>query len=169
MLLSVPPRMLLPIVVLLLVTLQATKSSAQTCTFYHSSGRLTCGPNACTAVRTNSLLPAGHYLIGSSSNTWFNLYPYSGGNYWDYHSGVPGLGCRAGFAIHSGSYSKGCITVTDSPCMARIASYLSRRPLNSITVNECNDCFGPNCLFGRCRCGIGTLRRSYIGSLYVYN
>ena len=160
--------MLLPIAVLLLVTLQAIESSAQTCTFSRSSGHLTCGGYTCSAVRADNLLPSGHYRIGSSSSTWFKLYPYSGGNYWDYHSGVPGLQCRAGFAIHGGGYSEGCITVTSPSCMDQIASYLHRQRSTSFTVNECNACsLSPNCFWGRCWCGVGTLNRVYIGSLYV--
>lgn len=160
--------MLLPIAVLLLVTLQATESSAQTCTFSRSSGQLRCGRYTCTAVRTNDLLPPGYYRIGPQSSIWFQLFPYSGGNYWDYHSGVPGLNCRGGFAIHSGTYSEGCITVTSS-CMAQIASYLNSQHLSPFTVNQCNACPGFNCWWSRCRCGIGTLNKSYLGSLRVTN
>ena len=44
---------------------------------------------------------------------WFKLYRQRvSGGYWDYHTKVPELGCHGGFAIHPGSYSEGCITVT---------------------------------------------------------
>lgn len=174
--------MLLPIAVLLLVTLQVTESSAETCTFSRSSAQITCGSISCTAVRpgwlfsfTSDLLPPGHYRIGpvyypyksGERRTWYDLYPYSDGNYWDYHSGVPRLDCRRGFALHNGERSRGCITLTDT-CMGDIANYLNQLPSNDFTVNQCNACFGYNCWGSRCRCGVGTLTASYIGTLYVY-
>ena len=178
-------NMLLALATVLFVLLQATESSAYvaypespeyTCTFHRGTRQVTCGGVTCTTQQagwfSGSLLPAGTYRIGplntGKSVTWYNLYPYSDGKYWDYNSKVPGLGCRGGFALHGGSYSEGCITVTNDDCMDQIASHLNGFSASSFQVNECNAIWGPNCLSGRCRNGIGTLTRSYICSLKVY-
>lgn len=167
--------MVVALTAVLLVVMQATASSAYTCQFYLSTAKVTCGGVTCTAATSwwYKLLPAGFYRIGPKNSgksvPWYNLYPYSDKNYWDYHSEVPALGCRGGFALHGGSFSEGCITVTDNDCMAQIESYLNGLSSSTFTVNECKDAWGPNCLFSNCQNGIGTLSRSYIGSLKVYN
>lgn len=148
-----------------------------TCSFNRDNLQVTCGGTTCTATKpgwlSGSLLPAGVYRIGplntAKSVTWYNLYPLSGGSYWDYYSGVPGLSCRAGFALHGGSYSEGCITVTSDSCMEQIASYLNQLSSLYFSAKECNACTGPNCWWGKCRCGEGNVGRQYIGRLNVYN
>ena len=97
-------------------------SQAAFCTYYWSSNRVRCGSVTCNTVNAGSSeLPAGDYLIGTyysrRGTPWFNLYRQrSSGGYWDYSTQVPELGCRGGFGLHSGSYSLGSITVTDSGC-----------------------------------------------------
>ena len=83
-----------------------------------------------TADAGSSELPAGyyyigdHYLHGPHRTPWFNLYRQrsSGGGFWDYYTQVPELGCRGGFGLHSGGYSEGCITVTNSNCFTRLTN-----------------------------------------------
>ena len=150
---------------------------AYLCSFNRDNLQVTCGGITCTATKpgwfSGSVLPAGMYRIGplntDKSVTWYNLYPKSGGSYWDYYSGVPALSCRAGFALHGGSYSKGCITVTDDSCLDQLADYLNQFSSAYFTAKECSACTGPNCLWGKCWCGEGTVQRRYIGHLSVYN
>ena len=147
-----------------------------TCVFYRTSGQVTCGSISCNAVKPSwpsRLLPPGLYGIGPLNTdqmvTWYNLYPLSDGDFWDFHSGVPELGCLSGFALHGGTYSEGCITVTDDTCMASMANYLNAISATTLTVKQCAACPGPNCFLSTCVCGEGDLTRTYIGILQVNN
>ncbi len=171
--------MLFTLIVAVLVLLQATESSAPTCVVYMDQGtrKVACGGISCTIVDSNSLVPLSSYRIGplntaKAPTIWYNLYPYTGNNlypyypsdgrYWDYHTQVPGLGCRGGFGLHNGTSSGGCITVTNNTCMESIKQHLDGLPVNPFNVSECKVCFHNGCLFG-----IGTLEKDYIGDLTV--
>ena len=146
-------KMKYTVVFLLFIALIETALAA-TCTYYRSSNRITCGSVTC---RTRSppwwsggKLPAGYYYIGDYGykGTWFKLYRQRvAGGYWDYHSRVPELTCRGGFALHPGTYSRGCITVSDNNCYNRLKNVITRYPAIWFSVHECSIV---SCLVGSC-------------------
>ena len=153
-------KMKYTVVFLLFIALIETALAA-TCTYYRSSNQITCGSVTC---RTRSpgwwsggKLPAGYYYIGDYgyNGNWFKLYRQRpAGGYWDYHSKVPELRCRGGFALHPGTISEGCITVSDNNCYNRLKNVITRYPAISFSVHECL-----TCLFGSCRGGTSTISR----------
>ena len=140
-------------VLLLLIALSETALAA-TCTYYRSSSRITCGSVTCTAIapsRDSEKLPAGYYYIGDYGyrGTWFKLYRQRArGGYWDYHTLIPELGCRGGFALHPGTYSEGCITVTDNNCYRRLKNVITRYPAIWFSVRRCHWCRWGVCFGG---------------------
>lgn len=125
-----------------------------TCVFYRSFGQVTCGTITCYNVQPqepSSLLSLGLYGNGPQNYDqlpliWYNLYPHADGHFGDFHTDVPALGCRGGFAFHDGTYSEDCITVTDNARMESIANYFNAISATSFTVNKCAACPGYNCL-----------------------
>ena len=152
---------------LLAVATLSRTSDAAFCNYYRNSNRVTCGRVTCSAASPpwwSMRLPRGYYRLGvsDSRSNWFDLYPRrSNGQYWDYHTKVPEYGCEGGFALHGGSFSRGCVTVTDWTCFNRLSREItSRYSGRQFTARECLRCF-----FGQCRGGLGTVRRSYITDL----
>ena len=125
-------KMKYTVVILLFIALIETALAA-TCTYYRSSNRITCGSVTC---RTRSpgwwsrgKLPAGYYYIDDYGykGTWFKLYRQRvAGGYWDYHSRVPELTCCGGFTLHPGTYSRGCITVSDNNCYEHLKNVITQ-------------------------------------------
>ena len=143
----------------------AGRTFAATCTYYRSSNRITCGSVTCDSalLDSRSQLPAGYYYLGEYGykGTWFKLYRANvGGGFWDYHTKIPELGCRGGFALHPGTYSAGCITVTDSTCYNRLKDVINRYRAVSFSVYECLSCgrSGWSSSY-RCRRGTSTISR----------
>eukprot|EP00484_Ammonia_sp_Unknown_P005116 CAMPEP_0197075770 /NCGR_PEP_ID=MMETSP1384-20130603/211780_1 /TAXON_ID=29189 /ORGANISM="Ammonia sp." /LENGTH=219 /DNA_ID=CAMNT_0042514619 /DNA_START=81 /DNA_END=740 /DNA_ORIENTATION=- len=99
-------------------------------------------------------LPTGVYWVGPATTThgafgWLNLYPVTAnGGIWDYHTKVPEFSCEGGFALHEGTYSKGCITVTDGTCWDRLYAQITRNSLSYKSMDECL-----TCIWGACRSG----------------
>lgn len=148
-------------------------SQAAFCTYYWSSNRVRCGSVTCNTVNAGSSeLPAGDYLIGMyysrRGTPWFNLYRQrSSGGYWDYSTQVPELGCRGGFGLHSGSYSLGCITVTDSGCFTRLKNEINRRYSSrdfEFNAYKCLGCYSYRWLGSGC-VWTQTIRRSCTADL----
>ena len=121
------------------------------CVYVQSQDRVTCGPVSCVTAKTSwpwqDKLPVGTYRIGPNEprggNNWHKLYPYAGGFFWDYHSKVARLGCRAGFALHGGAGSAGCATATDAACMQNITKFIEERATSLFAVEECLNCLPP--------------------------
>ena len=154
---------------LLFIALSETALAA-TCTYYRSSHRVTCGSVTCTTRPpswwSRGSLPAGNYYIGryGYNGNWFQLYRQrSGGGYWDYHTKIPELGCRGGFALHSGSYSEGCITVESNDCYRDLTNVINRYRATSFSVYECLKCRQRISAWWRrsysCRGGTSTISR----------
>ena len=154
--------------VFLLLAVLTGRSSAATCTYSRSSNRVTCGGVTCSAATPgwfSSKLPSGDYRIGDypSRSGWFRLYKYSNGHYWDYHTKIPEESCRGGFALHGGSFSEGCITVTDDSCFNRLTRVINRYRSKSFSARECLTCF-----WGGCRRGHSNVSRTYKATLRAY-
>lgn len=114
----------------------------------------------------HSKLPAGYYYIGNYGyrGNWFRLYRQRvGGGFWDYHTQIPEESCRGGFALHPGSYSKGCITVKDSDCYDRLKNVINGYPAIWFSVYECSWC-----TWGYCYGGISTTSALCTTDLQVY-
>ena len=131
--------------VLLFIAFSETALAA-TCTYDRSSNEITCGSVTCSAEAPSTdsdKLPAGYYYIGEYGykDTWFKLYRQRpGGDYWDYHTLVPELGCRGGFALHPGTISEGCITVSDNSCYERLKNVIDQNRAKSFSAYECLRC-----------------------------
>ena len=154
--------------VFLLLAVLTGGSSAATCTYSRSANRVTCGGVTCSAAspgNPSSKLPRGHYLIGDYPyrNDWFKLYKYGRGRYWDYHTLIPEESCRGGFALHGGSISEGCITVTNASCFNRLARVIKRYRSQSFSARECRGCG-----WGRCFLGYRYVSRRYRATLRSY-
>ena len=98
-------------------------------------------------------LPIGFYRVGLFYNRgtvpWFNLYPKrSSGGYWDYHTRSPDHWCEGGFALHSGTISKGCITVGSDPCFNKLKKIITAHMTVTVQVKECLWCLCSNCWKG---------------------
>ncbi len=139
---------------LLFIALVQTTLAA-TCTYYRDSNQITCGSVTCDTEEpswwSGGKLPAGYYYIGDYgyNGNWFKLYRERvGSGFWDYHTKVPELNCRGGFALHPGSISEGCITVTDNDCYSDIANVITNYPAIWFSVYECSQCFLGYCLGG---------------------
>ena len=132
------------------ILMMSTSSHGAFCTYYRNSNSIMCGSVTCsTASPTNEAdkLPPGYYYIGNYYThprhgvPWFNLYRQrNGGGFWDYHTEIPELGCRGGFGLHSGSFSLGCVTVTES-CFSQLRNEINRH-YSEINFNayECRGC-----------------------------
>ena len=139
-----------PLSLLLVMVIFTSTSQAAFCTYSRSSNTVRCGSVTCdTDDAGTSELPAGYYYIGDHyihakhNLPWFNLYRQrsSGEGFWDYYTEVPELGCRSGFGLHSGSYSDGCITVTNSNCFTRLKNEIVNNfPVIPFDVYECRIC-----------------------------
>ena len=155
--------------VLLLFIALAETTYAATCTYDRSSNIIGCGSVRCKAVSPpwwHSKLPAGYYYIGNYGyrGNWFRLYRQRvGGGFWDYHTQIPEESCRGGFALHPGSYSKGCITVKDSDCYDRLKNVINGYPAIWFSVYECSWC-----TWGYCYGGISTTSALCTTDLQVY-
>lgn len=177
--------MVVAIVVLLLVTLQATATVAHysdqsnDCLFARDVNQIKCKSDfACTALKPGgshsdrSVLPSDAYefYVGQgSSNNSFHLYPIYNESVWDYYN-TPGLGCHNQFLLHGGSYKSGSITIENDDCMNRLASHLHTLTLSSVKVKYCRSCKRrPRCLRDRCACGVRTKTKPYLTTLYVLN
>jgi len=143
------------------------RTFAATCTYYRNSNRITCGSVTCDTERASwfsgGQLPAGNYYLGEYGyrGNWFKLYRAKvGGGWWDYHTKIPELGCRGGFALHPGTSSRGCITVTDDDCYSRLKDVINRNRAVSFSVYECLSC-GRSWWSSsyRCRRGTNTISR----------
>ena len=148
------------LVFLLFIALAETTLAA-TCTYYRSSNRITCGSVTCSTASppwwSSGKLPAGYYYLGDYgyNGNWFKLYRQrASGGFWDYHTQIPERSCRGGFALHPGSYSAGCITVTNSNCYNRLKNVITSYPAIWFSVYECRGCF-----LGSCRFGTNTISR----------
>lgn len=89
--------------------------------------------------------PNGAYAIGPVyKNTqhgisWANLYPRkrNGEGWWDYYRANPDVpGSRSHIALHPGSLSYGCVTVTDFSCWSKLESMLKSKSGDYITVSK---------------------------------
>mmetsp|Transcript_46445 Transcript_46445/g.41489 ORF Transcript_46445/g.41489 Transcript_46445/m.41489 type:complete len:166 (+) Transcript_46445:79-576(+) len=143
------------IISLLIVSIEARTY----CNYRASTDQITCwGPTetvTCSSVHDPTYsLPKGEYWIGPATTShwggWFNLYPINGDRIWDYHTKVPAFDCEGGFALHEGSRTLGCITITDNQCWDRLYRQIFSSTITR-TMDECSGCF---CLVG-CRCGLG--------------
>ena len=141
---------LFAIAILLTATVFPSETFGAFCTYNRNSDYVLCGSVYCdtqSPSSPNDKLPAGDYYVGNfyhhGSTPWFNLYPRKKGtnDYWDYHTKVPELGCRGGFALHSGTISEGCITVSDDGCFNNLKMQITYYfPVIDFTVKECRGC-----------------------------
>lgn len=136
----------------------AACSFAATCSYYRSSNQITCGGVTCDTLATvdgNGKLPPGYYYIGNfryrGSVPWFNLYKQKVGGsagFWDYYTQIPEESCRGGFALHPGTYSLGCITVTSDSCFQNIKQVITAFSVIQFDVTKCRGCVFGICIFG---------------------
>ena len=146
-------KMKYAVVLLLFIALGKTTYAA-TCTYDRSANLIRCGSVTCSAASPpwwQRKLPAGYYYIGDYGykKTWFKLYRQrAAGGFWDYHTRIPEQSCRGGFALHPGSYSAGCITVTDDYCYNRLKNVITGYSAIWFSVYECRWCRWGTCLRG---------------------
>ena len=141
-------------IIIFFILIVAETTFGATCTYYRSTNRITCGRSwwglggvTCSTAVTDpsTKLPAGYYYLGDYGyhDTWFKLYRQrNDGGFWDYHTEIPELSCRAGFALHPGSTTRGCITVTDHTCYDRLKNEITKYQAVRFTVYECLRCYG---------------------------
>ena len=155
--------------ILLFIALSETALAA-TCTYYRSSHRVTFGSVTCTTrpplwwSRGIAFQPGITTLVDMATAAIGSSFIDSGrvGGYWDYHTKIPELGCRGGFALHPGSYSEGCITVESNNCYRDLTNVINRYRATSFSVYECLQCRRIYSWWRRsysCRGGTNTISR----------
>jgi len=147
------------------------------CTFSHSTRKVKCGDQECSAITDNT--PIGYYKLGAvewnsgKRRYWVNLYPkkINGNGYWDYYCANPDTG-RSKIALHPGSISFGCISIPDSSCWFRLEAQLKQQNPNSALVTGVQISGAGNYMSFSCNGGLAAGKQitktvSVIGSLQV--
>lgn len=115
-------------------TTPTTPSPKSRCVYYRERLRLHCystsgrfaacatkKPSVSSSTQRGGPPPRGEYLIGKiyqhMGRDWYNLYPKkrSSNAYWDYYYKSPDTG-RSHIALHPGTVTLGCVTVTSNSC-----------------------------------------------------
>lgn len=150
-------------------------ASIPKCSFNLDTRQITCDDITCIAAEpgyfTGDLLPEGWYRISPFYKAYsegFDLYPFSRGFYWSWHSDVPGLCCEGQFTLLDASNTPGSIYIKDYSCYYRLYYYLYQLASLPFNARECSSCkWFPDCWWDKCRCGEDTVYLKYIAFLEV--